>query len=181
MATSRKTGGQNYSSKPPADFWPTEVAREAMDILQSSGPSIQCPLIYTLSLASADMVSCTCCWCLAKSGWTLLQPCWLQPARLLCPSDSPGKNTGVGCHVLLQGIFPTQGLNLWHLYWQEATLPLSHQEKSFLPLFCFFNDVIYMNYCVWGLWVWFLALSIMYHRLLHFAVFISSLFPFFAE
>ena len=25
--------------------------------------------------------------------------------------DSPGKNTGVGCHVLLQGIFPTQGLN----------------------------------------------------------------------
>ena len=31
---------------------------------------------------------------------------------LLCPWDSPGKNTGVGCHALLQGIFPTQGLNL---------------------------------------------------------------------
>ena len=31
--------------------------------------------------------------------------------RLLCPCDSPGKNTGVGCHALLQGIFPTQGLN----------------------------------------------------------------------
>ena len=30
----------------------------------------------------------------------------LQPARLLCPWDSPGKNTGVGCHFLLQGIFP---------------------------------------------------------------------------
>ena len=29
---------------------------------------------------------------------------------LLCPWDSPGKNTGVGCHALLQGIFPTQGL-----------------------------------------------------------------------
>ena len=28
-----------------------------------------------------------------------------------CPSDSPGKNTGVGCHALLQGIFPTWGLN----------------------------------------------------------------------
>ena len=27
------------------------------------------------------------------------------------PWDSPGKNTGVGCHVILQGIFPTQGLN----------------------------------------------------------------------
>ena len=28
------------------------------------------------------------------------------------PGDSPGKNTGVGCHALLQGIFPTQGLNM---------------------------------------------------------------------
>ena len=35
-----------------------------------------------------------------------------QPARLLCPWDSPGKNTGVGCHALFQGIFPTQGSNL---------------------------------------------------------------------
>ena len=31
--------------------------------------------------------------------------------RLLCPWNSPGKNTGVGCHFLLQGIFLTQGLN----------------------------------------------------------------------
>ena len=31
--------------------------------------------------------------------------------RLLCPQNSPGKNTGVGCRALLQGIFPTQGLN----------------------------------------------------------------------
>ena len=36
----------------------------------------------------------------------------LYPTRLLCPWDSPGKNTGVGCHFLLQGIFLTQGLNL---------------------------------------------------------------------
>ena len=33
---------------------------------------------------------------------------------LLCPCDFPGKNTGVGCHFLLQGIFLTQGLNLLH-------------------------------------------------------------------
>ena len=45
-----------------------------------------------------------------------LQPHGLYPAKLLCPWDSPGKNTVVGCHALLQGIFPTQGLNsgLWH-------------------------------------------------------------------
>ena len=36
----------------------------------------------------------------------------LGTARLLCPRDSPGKSTGVGCHALLQGIFPTRGLNL---------------------------------------------------------------------
>ena len=35
-----------------------------------------------------------------------------DPIRLLCPRTSPGKNTGVSCHALLQGIFLTQGLNL---------------------------------------------------------------------
>ena len=47
--------------------------------------------------------------------------------------DSPGKNTGVGCHALIQGIFPTQGLNpgLPHCRW--ITYHLSHQElKSLL-------------------------------------------------
>ena len=39
----------------------------------------------------------------------------LQPSRLLCPWDFPGENTGMGCHFLLQGIFPTQGSNLLHL------------------------------------------------------------------
>ena len=53
------------------------------------------------------------------------RPFGLQPTRLLCPSrqwNSPGKNTGVGCHFLLQGIFPTQGSNLYLLCY-----PLSHQ------------------------------------------------------
>ena len=36
---------------------------------------------------------------------------WTVTSRLLCPWDSPGKNTTVGCHFLLQGIFPTQGSN----------------------------------------------------------------------
>ena len=40
-----------------------------------------------------------------------LRPHRLYPARLFCSWNSPGKNTGVGCHFLLQGIFPTQGLN----------------------------------------------------------------------
>ena len=43
----------------------------------------------------------------------------LQLARLLCPWDSPGENTGGGCHVLLQGIFSTQGSNLWLLHCRQ--------------------------------------------------------------
>ena len=39
----------------------------------------------------------------------------LQSTRLLFPWDSPGKNTGVDCHALFQGIFPTQGSNLYFL------------------------------------------------------------------
>ena len=40
-----------------------------------------------------------------------LRPCGLQPFKLLCPRDFPGKNTAVGCHFPLQGINPTQGSN----------------------------------------------------------------------
>ena len=48
-----------------------------------------------------------------------LQPYGLSPARLLCPWDSPGKNTGVGSHTLLQGIFLTQVSN-WSLLLSPA-------------------------------------------------------------
>ena len=55
-----------------------------------------------------------------------LQPHESQHARLLCPWDSPGKNTGVGCHFLLQGIFPSEGSNPRVLHWQVDALPLNH-------------------------------------------------------
>ena len=62
-----------------------------------------------------------------------LQSYGLQSARLLCPWDSPGKNTGVGCRDLLQGIFPSQGSNpclLYLLYWQAGSSPLAPPGKS---------------------------------------------------
>ena len=55
------------------------------------------------------------------------------PARLLCPWDSLGNNTGVGCHGLLQGVFLTQGLNPGLLrlqHWQTCSLPLASPGKS---------------------------------------------------
>ena len=62
--------------------------------------------------------------------------------------DSPGKNTGVGCHTLLQGIFPTQGLNPGLLYCRQILHCLSHQRsteihmctKTNIPIRCFRND-----------------------------------------
>ena len=59
---------------------------------------------------------------------TLCDPVDCSP-RLLYPRDSPGKNTGLGCCFLLQGIFLTPGsnLHLLHLlHWQAGSLPLYH-------------------------------------------------------
>ena len=74
--------------------------------------------------------SFACAWSSVAKLCLTLQFHGLLPARLLCPRDSPGKNNGVGCHTLLQGTFPTQGLNLslLHLLHQQTdSLPLSHQ------------------------------------------------------
>ena len=80
--------------------------------------------------------------CVRSTGWNLhgvcacrvaqscltLRPHGLYSARLLCPWDSPGKDTGAGCHALLQGIFLTKGSNLCLLcllHWQACSLPLA--------------------------------------------------------
>ena len=56
-------------------------------------------------------------------------PCCSSPPSSSVHGVIPGKNTGVDCHALLQGIFPTQGLNpclLHFLHWQARCLPLVH-------------------------------------------------------
>ena len=47
-------------------------------------------------------MGCCCCCCVASVVSDSVRPHRRQPTRLLCPWDSPGKNTGVGCHFLLQ-------------------------------------------------------------------------------
>ena len=70
----------------------------------------------------------TCCAVLSRSVMSnSLRPHGLHPGRLLCPRDSPGKNTGVGCCALLQGIFPTQELNPGLLHYRQILYHLSHQ------------------------------------------------------
>ena len=88
-------------------------------------------LLYSKSPVNVKSVSR---WVVSNS----LQPHGLQPAKFLCPWNSPGKNTGVGCHFLLQGIFPTQGSNQillgrWILYhwvtWEDQNQLYFNKNK----------------------------------------------------
>ena len=77
-----------------------------------------------------------------------LQPHVQQLARLLGPWDFSGKNTGVGCRALLQGIFPTKRLNACLRYlmnWQTRCLPLVPPGK---PILGYSNDLFYIRLVV---------------------------------
>ena len=70
-----------------------------------------------------------------------------MPARLLCPWDFPRNNTGVGCHSLHQGIFPTQGSNPDLLHCRQILYHLSHQGSPVVAITNYykFGDVIQQN------------------------------------
>ena len=83
-------------------------------------------VFITLRVGAQSLQSCLTLW-----------PYRLQPTRFLCPWDSPGKNTGVGCHALLQGIFLNRGLNprlllcRWILYhWATRDAPSITPRKT---------------------------------------------------
>ena len=103
-------------------------------------------------------------------AWVLshsLQPHGLWPTRLLCWWDFPDKNTGVGCHSLLQEIFPTQGLNLHFLHWHIDSLPLHHLGTASAiktGFFFFFNGkcrkdkIVFplpVHHCIHSILLWF--------------------------
>ena len=58
---------------------------------------------------------------------TLCDPMDCSPLGSSVYEDSPGKNTGMGCHSLFQGIFPTQGLSPGLPHWRQILYSLSHQ------------------------------------------------------
>ena len=90
-------------------------------------------------------ITCSVASVMSNSVW----PYGLQPAMLLRPWDSPGKNTGVGCHALLQGIFPTQRLNLCLLcllHWQVGSLPLASPGKLLSAFLLFSWPVVLTLY-----------------------------------
>ena len=76
-----------------------------------------------------------------------LWPHRLQPARLLFLWDFPAKNTGASCHFLLQGIFPTQGVNshlLCLMNWQAVLYQLCHLESVY-----FIGQHKEVKWCFW--------------------------------
>ena len=62
---------------------------------------------------------------------------WTVACQAPLPWDFSGKNTRVGCHFLLQGIFLTQGSNPCLLHWQADSLPLSHLGSPYKRLTAF--------------------------------------------
>ena len=91
-------------------------------------------LIHNVALLSSDVYCSLNVWICLVTQWICLvvQLCLIlcdpmDPTRLLCPWNSPGKNIGVICHSLLQQIFLTQGLNLGLLHCRQILYHLSHQ------------------------------------------------------
>ena len=87
-------------------------------------------------LLEMDPVSATMLLLLVSQLWlTLCSSMVCSPSPLLCPWNFPGKNTGVGCQSLLQGIFLTQA----------DSLPLSHQGTLWITLLHTWNQLNIAN------------------------------------
>ena len=101
---------------------------------------VHCPHI---GIAHFDYISIHYALLLSRV-WLFVTP-WTEPIRFLHPWNFTGKNTGVCCRFLLQGIFPSQGLNPHLLHWQVNSLPLSHQGSHFS--YCIFPNTAYISVC----------------------------------
>ena len=83
------------------------------------------PLMFQVNCVHGLMLKCSVCLA-AQSCPTLCDPVDCSPSGLSVHGDPPGKNTEVGCHALLRGIFPTQGSNPGPLHCKQTLylLPL---------------------------------------------------------
>ena len=104
--------------------------------LKSTQPNFR--ILHEIILIKINLgISCLCRHIKSLQPCSTLQLHGLQPARLLYSWNSPGKNTGVGCYFLLQGISPTQRSNwllLLLLHWQADSSPLAPSENPHLSI-----------------------------------------------
>ena len=95
------------------------------------------------------MCLCMCVSCSLVSN--SLQPHGLGLARLFCPWDSPGKNTGAGCPFPPQEIFLTQGLNPGLLHCRQTLDCVSHREAVWCALPLLFSLGVAPGFSLWWL------------------------------
>ena len=81
-------------------------------------------------MLSNHLILCAVLCLVAQSCPTLWDPMGCSPPGSSVRGDSPSKNTAVGCHALLQRIFPTQGLNPGLLHCRQILYHLSYTEVS---------------------------------------------------
>ena len=125
-------------------FSAVQQSEWAMLLLLSHFSSVQCNLVMC-NVCNVCLVTSVVCNSVQSYG--------LQPARLLCPWDPLGKSTGEGCHVLLQGIFPIQGLNPGLLYcrqilyhWAPREAPESDTGIHISPLFWISRKALWIRF-----------------------------------
>ena len=87
---------------------------------------------FFLSIVRVWILNCAMLYLVTQLHPTLCDPMDYSPPGSSVHRDSPSKNTGVGCHALLQGIFPTQGLNpgLPHCRWILLLSKLPGKPKN---------------------------------------------------
>ena len=115
LCLSRQSWGGGAGKRPQMDLWYLSTLNEISLEITVSPPQVNgiCPRSHSVMSNS-------------------LRPHGLYSARRLCPRASPGKNTGVGCRILLQGILQAQGSNLCILrllHGPRNLLPMSHQGR----------------------------------------------------
>ena len=91
--------------------------------------------------------------------------------RLLCPWNSPSKNTGVGCQSLLQRIFPTHGLNLGLLHCGHTLYHLSHQGSPYHYIYMSLIHLIllflFLLWIIFKVFIEFVTILLLFHLFGH--------------
>ena len=102
----------------------SDLEKEKMELQESSSLTSHYPTeLQPCLLKWLTFIVCAVASVFSDSLW----PHGPQHARLLCPWNFPGKNTGVGCHFPLQGILLPQESKPGLLHWQADSLSLRHQ------------------------------------------------------
>ena len=109
LGFSRQEYWSGYPCPPPGNL--PKLGIEPMSLASPALAGRFLIVCHLGSLLTICMSVCSVTSVVSNSVW----PCGPQLVSLLCPWNSPGKNTEVGCYALLKGIFPIQELNLQSL------------------------------------------------------------------